>query len=35
MTYEDGKIRSAGNAWCITETCEIYEMEMAPLCAYG
>ena len=27
-TYEDGKIPSAGTAWCITEIYEIHEMEI-------
>ena len=27
ITGDSGKIPSAGNAWCITNTCEIYEMK--------
>ena len=36
MTGEDGNIASAGDAWCITNICEIYEMEIHDsLCPYG
>ena len=31
MIGEDRKILSAGNVWCITSICEIYEMEIHDL----